>query len=87
MEWHSDGAKGEATILLGLQNVSPDQGSLRVVPGSHLRYVDGIGHDEVSIVIFFFFALNINLDYSRCITGDFKEGRWFIRSYKTEIRL
>ncbi len=47
MEWHSDGAKGEATILLGLQNVSPDQGSLRVVPGSHHKYVDGIGHDEV----------------------------------------
>ena len=46
MEWHSDGARGEATILLGLENVSPDMGCLRVVPGSHLQYVDGIGHEE-----------------------------------------
>jgi 2-keto-3-deoxy-galactonokinase len=47
MEWHSDGAKGEFTILVGLEDVSPDQGFLRVVPGSHMRYVDGVGHEEV----------------------------------------
>ncbi len=47
IEWHSDGAKGEFTMLLGLDDVSNDMGALRIVPGSHLEYVDGIGHDEV----------------------------------------
>lgn len=49
MEWHSDGAQGEATILLGLESVAPNQGCLRVVPGSHLQYVDGTGHDESTL--------------------------------------
>jgi hypothetical protein len=50
MEWHSDGSKGECTILMALEDVSPEQGSLRVVPGSHRIYVDGVGHTEVSAV-------------------------------------
>jgi hypothetical protein len=48
MEWHSDGPRGEATILMALEDVSPDQGCLRVIPNSHKIYVDGIGHTEVS---------------------------------------
>lgn len=47
MEWHSDGARGEATILMALEDVEPEQGSLCVIPGSHKIYVDGIGHTEV----------------------------------------
>lgn len=46
MEWHSDGAKGEATMLLGLDDMPQDQGVLRMLPGSHRQYVDGVGHDE-----------------------------------------
>jgi len=49
MEWHSDGPKGESTILMALEDVAPEQGSLMVIPGSHKIYVDGIGHTEVSI--------------------------------------
>jgi 2-keto-3-deoxy-galactonokinase len=67
MEWHSDGAKGEATILLGLQNVSPDQGSLRVVPGSHMRYVEGIGHDEVSYMNMVWISFLPQLNYLQSI--------------------
>jgi hypothetical protein len=48
MEWHSDGPRGEATILMALEDVSPDQGCLRVIPNSHKIYVDGIGHTEVT---------------------------------------
>lgn len=48
MEWHSDGPRGEATILLALEDVSPEQGCLRVIPGSHKIYVEGVGHTEVS---------------------------------------
>jgi len=47
MEWHSDGPKGESTILMALEDVAPEQGSLMVIPGSHKIYVDGIGHTEV----------------------------------------
>eukprot|EP01038_Epipyxis_sp_PR26KG_P012079 gene12079-16164_t len=46
MEWHSDGAEGEFTILMSIENIESEMGSLRVVPGSHLLYVEGIGHDE-----------------------------------------
>lgn len=53
MEWHSDGAKGEYTMLLGLEDVSPDMGALRIVPKSHLEYIDGIGHEEVKSVSLF----------------------------------
>lgn len=48
MEWHSDGPKGESTILMALEDVAPEQGSLMVIPGSHRIYVDGVGHTEVS---------------------------------------
>ena len=48
MEWHSDGPRGEATVLLALDDVDHEQGSLRIVPGSHNVYVDGVGHTEVS---------------------------------------
>lgn len=47
MEWHSDGAAGEATVLMSVDDIDESMGSLRVVPGSHKRYVAGIGHDEV----------------------------------------
>jgi hypothetical protein len=52
MEWHSDGGKGEFTMLLGLEDVNADMGALRMVPRSHLNYVEGVGHDEVSAYIF-----------------------------------
>mmetsp|Transcript_77302 Transcript_77302/g.151677 ORF Transcript_77302/g.151677 Transcript_77302/m.151677 type:complete len:326 (+) Transcript_77302:45-1022(+) len=47
MEWHSDGPRGESTVLMALEDVEPEQGCLRVIPGSHRLYVDGIGHTEV----------------------------------------
>ena len=47
MEWHSDGPRGEATILMALEDVSYEQGCLRAVPGSHRIYIDGVGHTEV----------------------------------------
>lgn len=49
MEWHSDGPRGEFTILMALEDVSAEQGSLRVVPASHRVYVDGQGHTEVKL--------------------------------------
>jgi hypothetical protein len=48
MEWHSDGSAGEATVLMALEDVSPEQGALMVIPRSHHVYVDGVGHTEVS---------------------------------------
>jgi hypothetical protein len=51
MEWHSDGAKGEYTMLMSIiEDVTWEMGSLRIVPGSHLEYVDGTGHDEVKYI-------------------------------------
>lgn len=47
MEWHSDGPRGESTVLMALEDIEPEQGFLRVIPGSHRLYVDGIGHTEV----------------------------------------
>ena len=38
MEWHADGTKGEATVLMALQDVPPEAGPLGIVPASHLRY-------------------------------------------------
>eukprot|EP01034_Spumella_vulgaris_P023630 gene23630-29869_t len=46
MEWHSDGAEGEATVLMAVSDVDEAMGSLRVIPGSHLLYVPGVGHEE-----------------------------------------
>jgi hypothetical protein len=47
MEWHSDGGRGEATVLLALEDVQREQGCLRLVPASHSQmYVDGTGHEE-----------------------------------------
>lgn len=48
MEWHSDGSAGEYTVLLSLSDVSDDQGTLGVVPGSHLSFVDGSGHGDIA---------------------------------------
>ena len=47
MEWHSDGSRGEATVLMALEDVDSTMGSLHVVPGSHHEYKDGVGHEEV----------------------------------------
>ena len=38
MEWHADGTRGEATVLLALQDVPTEAGALGIVPASHLRY-------------------------------------------------
>ena len=38
MEWHADGTRGEATVLLALQDVPPEAGALGIVPASHTRY-------------------------------------------------
>lgn len=57
MEWHSDGAKGEFTMLLAVEDVTADMGAVRIVPRSHLQYVDGVGHEEVK------FSFSINFHY------------------------
>lgn len=44
MELHSDGCRGENTVLLSFDDISFEQGPLLVSPGSHHDYVDGIGH-------------------------------------------
>jgi hypothetical protein len=45
IEWHSDGGKGACTVLVCLEDVTPEQGSLGVVPGSHLQYQAGEDYD------------------------------------------
>ena len=47
MEWHSDGSRGEATVLMTLEDIDATMGSLHVIPGSHHEYIDGVGHEEV----------------------------------------
>lgn len=47
MEWHSDGPRGEVTVLVSFNQVTDQMGSLRVLPSSHKLYIDGVGHDEV----------------------------------------
>ena len=49
MEWHSDGAAGEFTILMTMRDVESVQGCLKIVPRSHLEYVEGIGHASVTV--------------------------------------
>lgn len=48
MEWHSDGAEGEFTMLMGLYDVPMEMGPLKILPKSHLLYQDGVGHLNVS---------------------------------------
>ena len=48
MEWHSDGPKGECTILMGLEDIALEQGCLRCIPNSHIEAVDGKGHKELT---------------------------------------
>ncbi len=51
MEWHADGTKGEATVLLALRDVPAQAGPLGIVPASHLRYserkADAADDDDV----------------------------------------
>ncbi len=47
MEYHSDGAAGEFTVLLAVDEITTDMGSLNIILGSHNEYVEGIGHGEV----------------------------------------
>ena len=48
MEWHSDGSEGEYTVLMALVDVTQEQGTLGVVPGSHLAFVPGRGHGDIA---------------------------------------
>lgn len=50
MEWHSDGNQGEATVLMSISDIPSSMGCLRIVPGSHRDYVDGVGHEEVEYI-------------------------------------
>lgn len=47
MQWHSDGADGEATMLLSFDGITEDMGVLKLVPRSYMEYVSGVGYDEV----------------------------------------
>ena len=47
MEYHSDGAAGEFTVLFCVDDIVSDMGSLNIVRGSHTEYVEGVGHAEV----------------------------------------
>ena len=38
MEWHADGTRGEATVLLALRDVPAQAGPLGIVPASHRHY-------------------------------------------------
>ena len=48
MEWHSDGGEGEFTVLMALEDVAEEQGTLGVVPESHRKYVPGFGHGDIA---------------------------------------
>ncbi len=48
MEWHSDGAKGEFTVLMSLYDVEENQGSLGIIPGSFSDYREGTGHGHIN---------------------------------------
>jgi hypothetical protein len=48
MEFHSDGPRGENTMLMTIiESVDAAQGALMVVPRSHKEYVDGVGHGQI----------------------------------------
>lgn len=47
MEWHSDGAEGECTVILSLLDITEEQGSVGLVPASHLDFVPGVGHGAI----------------------------------------
>lgn len=64
MEWHSDGSKGEATVLMSIQDIDPSMGCLQVVPRSHLDYVDGIGHEEEQLASKIFIINEKKVDYA-----------------------
>lgn len=63
MEWHSDGAAGEYTVLLSLSTNSDDMGSLGIVPQSFLEYRPLLGHEQI----------DSNLMNSRCIRYSYEE--------------
>jgi ectoine hydroxylase-related dioxygenase (phytanoyl-CoA dioxygenase family) len=67
MQWHSDGAWGESTILMSLFDFQRDFGVLKVVPGSHYQYVEGIGYDEVIHFPFFVKLSYICLIYKKIV--------------------
>ena len=50
MEWHSDGAEGEATVLMSLSDLLVTQGVLHVIPFSHKEYIPGIGITTLLII-------------------------------------
>lgn len=57
MQWHSDGADGEATMLLSFDGIDEDMGVLKLVPRSYMEYVSGVGYDEVRLLhIMFIFV-------------------------------
>lgn len=60
MQWHSDGAQGEATMLLSLDSIDDNMGCLKVVPGSHRKYVRGTGHSEVTLCDNYTYLLCLN---------------------------
>jgi ectoine hydroxylase-related dioxygenase (phytanoyl-CoA dioxygenase family) len=47
MEYHSDGALGEYTVLFSVDDMAYDMGCLKIIPLSHKEYVDGVGHENV----------------------------------------
>ena len=49
MELHSDGPRGENTVLMAFEPISVEQGPLLVSPHSHEDYIDGIGHDPKNV--------------------------------------
>ena len=49
MELHSDGCKGENTVLFSFDDISFEKGPLLVSPMSQNDYVDGIGHPPLSL--------------------------------------
>jgi Rieske Fe-S protein len=50
MEYHSDGAEGEYTVLFSMEKICSDMGCLKIIPSSHKEYVEGIGHAHVSSI-------------------------------------
>lgn len=95
MEWHSDGPKGEFTILMALEDVTAEQGSLRAVPGSHKVYVDGEGHSEVQqhclgcITLLSFCAYSFLLCalFQMCISDVLKRARRAVGRGASRIQL
>jgi hypothetical protein len=76
MELHSDGPRGENTMLMSFESISFEQGPLLLSPGSHNDYIDGTGHRPEKVT-----QLEQSLFPSTGGAGDATGGRRAVQQY------